>query len=73
MNYDKIRQMSDKELKDFLSKIANRNTDTCSKCGKTYDKIIKITNGKSTKMLCGICDKCYKELLEFLDTEDIVW
>ena len=75
MNYDKIRSMSDEELKWFLKGFAKRGSYVCQKCKGTSNKVIKIENKDTmqTKALCGLCEDCYMELLEYLGTYDLGW
>lgn len=77
VSYDKIRSMSDDELKQFLEDYRKPQSKLCSKCGKEGTKIIKIaTKDKymnQTKKLCEVCDKHYEELLDFLEVADIDW
>lgn len=75
MNYDKIRSMNDNELKAFLQGFNKRDSHTCLKCGKPAKKVLKIENKESvqTKTLCGLCNECYTNLLEYLGTYDLGW
>ena len=75
MNYDKIRNMNDNELKTFLQGYSKRDTHTCLYCGKETTKVIKIENKESlqTKALCGLCNECYEKFLEDLGTYDLGW
>lgn len=76
MNIDKIKNMTDEELETFLQRITFKKNNNCIKCGSIDTaKVIKIENKDlfQTKKLCNICDKCYKELLEYLNTPDIDW
>ena len=73
---DKIRNMTDEELARYLKRLSNNRGDrTCSKCGKTANFVVKIENTEAfqTKKLCGLCDKCYQELLNYLELYDIIW
>ena len=75
MNYDKIRNMNDNELKAFLQGYNKREVKTCLYCGEVSTKVIKIENKESlqTKALCGLCNKCYEKFLEDLGTYDLGW
>lgn len=75
MDYDAIRKMSDEELELFLQRFKWKSTKRCSKCGKDSEKILKIENNETLqrKQLCGLCNDCYKEMLNFLNVSDIDW
>lgn len=75
MDYDKIRGMSDKELAIFIEGLKGRSLKTCTKCGAEVRKVIKIENKDSvqTKALCGLCNECYAEILEYLELFDLGW
>lgn len=75
MNYDKIRGMSDKELTIFIEGLKGRSLKKCTKCGAEVRKVIKIENKDSvqTKALCGLCNDCYEEILEYLELFDLGW
>ena len=80
VSYDKIRSMSDDELKQFLEDYKKPQSKLCSKCGKGGTKTIKITikdekfhNLEQTRKLCMVCDDCYEQLLNFLEVTDIDW
>lgn len=75
MNLDKIRKMNDNELRLFLQKYNKRDGHICIMCGKPSSKTIKIENKETTqtKMLCGLCNGCYRNLLQYLDTYDLGW
>lgn len=75
MDYNKIRSMSDEELKIFIDSLKGRELKKCTKCGKNAEKIIKIENKKTvqTKSLCGLCEKCYQEILDYLEMFDLGW
>ena len=82
MDLDKIRNMSDEELRCFMNNLSQRNNIFCSKCGNVvnsrirkninigiYDKHI----GQKTKKLCSLCNECYVDLLDYLSVPDIEW
>lgn len=82
MDLDKIRNMSDEELRCFMNNLSQRNNIFCSKCGNVvnprirkninigiYDKHI----GQKTKKLCSLCNECYVDLLDYLGVPDIEW
>lgn len=75
MNYDKIRSMNDNELRAFLQGYSKRNRNVCLKCGKPSKRVIKIENKEAIQMktLCGLCNECYTDLLEYLGTYDLGW
>lgn len=75
MDYNKIRNMNDEELAQFLRDISNRDTTKCSKCGSIPKYVVKIENTETiqTKKLCAICDDCYKQLVIHLNAFEIVW
>lgn len=82
MNLERIRNMNDKELRNFMNEISHRNNIFCSKCGNIinhknkknisvgiYDKKL----GQKTKKLCSLCNDCYVELLDYLAISDVEW
>ena len=80
MDLDKIRNMSDKDLKEFLSNIKSKNH--CDKCGNIIDKkdrkVINVTvydrySGQKSKKLCCLCDNCYSDMLDHLSVCDVDW
>lgn len=75
MNYDKIRNMNDNELKAFLQGYNKRDSHTCLYCGEVSTKVIKIENKETMQMkaLCGLCNKCYEKFLDDLGTYDLGW
>ena len=73
MNLDKIRSMSDEELRIFMNELSQRNNIFCSKCGdvvhSTKRKVIKVaiydrTIGQRARKLCSLCTNCYVDLLD---------
>ena len=74
-DYNKIRNMTDEDLKIFLEGVKGRNVNICTRCGKTAKKVVKIYNKESIQMksLCGLCNECYSSLLEHLELFDFVW
>lgn len=76
MDLNKIRGMNDEQLRTYLKSLMNRKTTTCHKCGKENSPYTVNINNKreqQQKKLCSLCEKCYKELLDYLNTEDIMW
>ncbi|MEE1282776.1 MAG: hypothetical protein UHK60_11115 [Acutalibacteraceae bacterium] len=75
MNYDRIRNMSDEELKKFLRNISCRDTNNCINCRTKATKVLKVYNlqTEQTKKMIGFCEKCYLEFLQKNDLEDILW
>lgn len=76
MKIDKIRQMTDEELKEYLKNLTSKRKDMCIKCGETevrYAVYIQNRDRLQQRKLCNICDKCYEELLDYLETEDVIW
>ena len=76
MDLDKIRQMDDEELTKLLRKIPSYNTTRfCAKCKSfsIYNIKIERPNKFQTRKLCGLCQKHYDKLLEFLKVDDIDW
>lgn len=75
MDYEAIRNMSDKELAEFLQGISSRQTSRCSRCNRAPRYHIKIENTHTyqTKRLCTICEECYKQLLKDYKAVGIVW
>ena len=74
-DYNKIRSMSDEQLEMFLQSLKKRNVNVCMKCNKPTKMVVKIENKTSiqTKSLCGLCENCYTDLLEYLGTYDLGW
>ena len=85
MSVEKIRNMSDVELRRFLNEVSKvRNTVICSKCGVVVSskerKIVNVAKQFQHKyyktkqrQLCSLCESCYKEVLDFIGIEDIDW
>lgn len=82
MNLDKIREMSDAELRTFISTVAQRNNIFCAKCGGIVSskdkKTINVSvydehNGQRSKKLCTLCNNCYVDILDYLGVSDIQW
>lgn len=75
MNIDKIRKMNDEELECYLKHLTNRSVNECSRCSKPSSKTVKIENKSTfqTKQLCGLCEDCYDELIDWLGTSDLNW
>ena len=75
MDLDKIRKMSDDDLKKWLKQLSKRTSTECVKCGKDINYVVKIENLKTyqTKKLCGLCESCYQDFLESLDVFDVPW
>ena len=72
---DKIRNLSDEDLKKFLKNMEKRDTNSCPACGKRTTKIIKVNNTETfqTKMLCGLCDEHYEQFLDQFKILPIMW
>ena len=75
MDLEKIRSLSDEELRKYITNLSKRNVACCSVCNKVAHFVVKITNNEtsSTKQLCGLCTDCYKKTLDFLQTTDFNW
>ena len=82
MNLDKIRNMSDEELRVFMNNLSQRNNIFCSKCGNVvnskdrYNINISIYDrkiGQKARKLCSLCPSCYSDLLDYLAVQDINW
>lgn len=75
MDLQKIRNMNDEELRNYLCQLSNRNLKKCSTCGEDATMVLKVENKKTCqiKKLCGICDECYKKLVKQLNTTEIEW
>lgn len=75
MDLQRIRNMNDEDLKEYLNFISNRNTTRCSVCSQGATKVVKIENKETYQMkkLCGICDDCYMKLVKQLNTTEIEW
>lgn len=76
MDLNKIRNMNDEELQRYLSSISSRKDSSCYKCGKNnanYTINVKSKREAQQKKLCCLCNKCYNELLEKIEINDIIW
>ena len=76
MKLNEIRNMSDEELKNYLNNLSGNKLHSCPKCGSLVTRKSVIIYNKdllSQKKLCYICDKCYLELLNFLNVSDVFW
>lgn len=76
MDLKKIRDMDDDELSVYLKSLMIRKTTNCYKCGKEnspYTINIQNKREQQQKKLCSLCENCYKELLNYLSIEDILW
>lgn len=82
MDLNKIREMSDIELRTFISTVTQRNNIFCAKCGGIISskdkKIINVSiydkhNGQKSKKLCILCNDCYVDMLDYLGVSDIQW
>ena len=75
MDLNRIRNLNDEELTNYLKLLSNRNNSNCIVCSKTGTYTVNIQNKKKAqqKKLCSLCSNCYKELLNYLKTEDILW
>lgn len=73
---NKLRGMSDEELKHYLKCLSGRAGYNCIKCGKANSNYtMNIQNKKKSqqKKLCTLCESCYNDLLDYLGTYDIMW
>lgn len=72
---DKIRSMTDEELRNYLKGLTEKKDNKCCKCGANGNFAIFIKNIKEyqQKKLCCLCNKCYEELLDYLEIDDIIW
>lgn len=82
INLEKIRQMDDKELRQFIGCLAQRNNIFCARCnnlvGKNDKKTLSVSiydkqYGQKAKKLCVLCDDCYTKLLDDLGISDVNW
>lgn len=75
MNLNDIRNMSDKELNSFLSKVQKDERRVCAKCTEfiVNKRTITVRKDYTTRTLCVLCENCYTDLLEFLQINDIDW
>lgn len=75
MNLNNIRQMSDKELNNFLTKIQKDDRRICAKCGEFIleKRTILVRKECTTRTLCVLCENCYTDLLEILEINDAEW
>lgn len=82
MDLNKIRNMSDNELRSFMNELSQRNNIFCSKCGNVVSpknrKNINISiydrhAGQKARKLCSLCNSCYTDLLDYLGVSDIEW
>lgn len=77
-NYDldKIRNMSDIELENYLKNLANKTSSNCLKCGRTncnYTISVRNKERLQSKKLCSLCGSCYSKFLRELNISDIMW
>lgn len=78
IDLQKVREMNDEELYNYLAHIKNENKQSCAKCYNPvsgYEIFIKHNNKGyvSTRKLCNLCEKCYDKLIEYLNVEPIDW
>lgn len=77
INLNKIREMSDENLLNYISYLKSKKGNICSKCYKPdaeYTIFIKQNmEFPSNRKLCCICSDCYNKMVEDLDTEPIEW
>lgn len=76
MDLNKIRNMSDSELENYLKSLTKRNNTNCAKCEKinaNYTIDIQNKKKKQQKKLCNLCGDCYTNLLDYLGVCDILW
>lgn len=82
MDLDYIRNMTDNELRTFMTNLSQKNNIFCTKCGNiltskerktinvgVYDKHA----GQRVKKLCSLCNNCYIDLLDYIGVSDIEW
>lgn len=75
MDLQKIRNMNDTDLENYLKSLTNKKI-MCAKCGsKNPNYTINIQNKKKIqqKKLCNLCEACYSDLLDYLGICDILW
>lgn len=77
IDLEKIRNMSDESLKNYLIYLQNKNVSTCAKCyqpNAEYVVLIRQT-GKyvSTRKACCLCENCYVKLMNYLELPLIEW
>jgi hypothetical protein len=73
---NKLREMTDEELTNYLKLISGRAGTNCVKCGRPNSNYtINIQNKKKSqqKKLCSLCESCYTDLLDYLGTCEIIW
>lgn len=77
VNLEKIRKMSDEDLKKYIDYLQNKAGQVCSKCYSTdvkYFVYIKQNNQfPSMRKACAICENCYNELMDYLEVKPIEW
>ena len=75
IDLNKIRNMSDESLYNYIHRLSKRRGNTCLKCGKQANYTLNIQNKKAyqQKKLCVLCEDCYDDLLDYLDCMDIIW
>lgn len=76
MDLNRIRNMNDIELENYLKGLTRRNTSCCVKCGKINSNYtINVQNKHifQQKKLCSLCEECYVDMLDNLGVCDIIW
>lgn len=75
MDLQKIRNMNDTDLENYLKSLTNKRI-MCAKCSsKNPNYTINVQNKKKfqQKKLCNLCNDCYSDLLDYLGICDILW
>ena len=75
MDLERIKRMNDEELSKLLRQLSSKGTKVCARCNKPAMFNVKIENIKAfqTRKLCGLCEKHYLKLLDYLNLYDIPW
>lgn len=72
MKLSDIRNMNDRELNHFLTKIQKDEKRVCAKCKEFIlnKRTINVRKNQTTRTLCVLCENCYIDVLEFLGIKD---
>lgn len=77
INLEKIRNMSDENLLNYLSYLQNKNISTCAMCyepnGLYTVHIKKNDKYPSMRKACCLCEDCYLKLMDYLGVPPIEW
>lgn len=78
VDLEKVRNMNDEELNNYLTYLRKENKQACARCYAPISgyEIFVRHNKKgylSTRKLCSICENCYNEMINFLNVEPINW